>query len=1595
MTSHHDIIAEELSSILGVESESIDFNASFVSLGGHSLSAIQWSSRCRKRGVNLPVSDIVRKPSILKIIESVVSSDDISIWQLRKDTVEIFSPPTDPYGWLDRLATAGVDFRLEEDTISTLSHTDEDLSIHDDSSDTALSSSDQSCVEDTLPVVSDLQLSLIHDSVKNPGTNIIQHFETYRPDDIPAVSRAWKAVFEQELILQTTFSNDLVPSRQDQFPWQETITSDETHFSKLVNSAPTTTSIKSSWQVFTLADSSQPPILFKSVVVWTIHHALIDGYSAQILLKRVRQAAEGQDVVPGPSFSKLSREIHVLRHQEKPLADAFWASGKERMSQAATALQLPPPASVPEHSQAYEECIRDVKISAEDLTSISKHCGVTPATLFHAAWALVMNVFADNDTICFGITLSGRNLLIPGIDEAVGAFANTLPMALQLRREMTLDDLAKSTFSSMTELSQYQWATPENGFVRNFQSILAMQFDLSLDDGTSVCPIEPPYTKQTSGVPLNILIRDQSFVIRYSRHVFEQRHIESVADVYLRAIQAFSKPQRTVDEVRVELVPPEAHQLVRDYGNCFSGTTSPSFIVEDLVTLYETTVDRNPESVAVEKGPIRLTYAEMDERVKLVAQALSAKVSPGDIVCVDADRSLDWIIAIFGVLKAGAVYCALDAGLPAHIRELNFATTGAKIFLSSNASGADRAPPACSHLTIDSILAAENSSSPCTLPRRQVASPSSNAYVCFTSGSTGKPKGVVCSHEGLVAFQHDLEVRLFAQPGTRVSQLMSPAFDGSIHEIFSAICHGATLVLPEGDNILQVLNRVTSAILTPSVANVLDPADFPDLKTVYLVGEQVKQATNDRWGAAKTLYNMYGPTEGTCGATIQRLLPGRAVTIGRPNPTTRVYILDSARRLVHPGVIGEIYLAGVQIARGYLNNQALTSERFLQDSICAERGEYMYKTGDRGYWTSEGEIMCLGRNDRQIKLRGFRLDLDDLEVRIAGAQPGLQSIALAQRDDFLVAAIQPSTLDLESVTTTVAQVLPSYAQPRHILLVDKFPLTKAGKLDYAMIVSDQFIKVSLDKSLIQTPTQAKIASIWRSLLKLDHSQHIGPKSNFLQLGGNSLLQIALLARLSSTLKVKTPLKLVIEHPSLGDIAAQIDKLRRIEQPKLEETQALGMHRLSPVERDWWLRYQLDGSTTTCFNVSYVATLPTDQSVDLEMLASAWNVVLSRHSILRGRYCSQGRGRVERRIAPQAPRVQRVQYLDVWAEVNRPFDLARSAPIRVTLSPSTLAVVLSHIVADLKTLRILLREVETSYGGHDLAPVQHVYADNVKWSDDVPICNLNFWSKHLEGHDTLSAQFFSHESASVMERDSYRGKSSIYSLPEALATTTRTFIKEQRDISAQQLVLGAVALAVQWQTDNTDIILGCPFINRSSDADAETVGLFLEPLPIRIRHTTNPDGSDANSYLDQVRTSVQSSLGHAVPWHKLLEHLYINPQYPNHPIFDVMVTFHDDNSAVSLDIPGLRPQLTWSEGSKFSVMVEFTVLQSGNIILRIEHDNHQHTHASIDRLAGAIAYSLGALVRGEASGVIKRSLQAGGGESLAVKRDAFGVPLDML
>ncbi|KAF9881767.1 nonribosomal peptide synthase [Colletotrichum karsti] len=1214
----------------------------------------------------------------------------------------------------------------------------------------------------------------------------------------------------------------------------------------------------------------------------------------------------------------------------------------------------------------------DLTFKPEEYRSIknaAQQCSVTPATFFYAAWALCLGLYTDSENVVVGAVLSTRNLGLSGSFETIGPMVNTLPLQVDLCWEVSVRDFVKDVFDRMRRLMHYSWTTPDNGFTRIKCNLMAMTpNEQQWAEGSGV---RSSFFKHTTNLPLNAIVKDDGsgMILQYSSRRFSRNAMETLAGVFKVALTSLCETEAPLESARV--LPSSYLESLSSMGNWQSQKTTVSSITEDLVTLFERTTERYPSAVAIDSGSRQVTYAELESLSGKVAHALSGQIERQEVVAVHADGSINWIISIYGILRAGGIYCPLDKAHPQHYRDSLFESSTAKIFLATNTeSMSKRCSTAEVALDIQAILdghVSGSSSHACFTARAQPR-PQDRAYLCFTSGSTGKPKGVMCTHQGLVAFQSDLEVRLGASVGTRIAQIMSVAFDGAIHELFSALSYGSTLVLrKEGEEAgLSHLKTVDCAILTPSLASVLDPGDFPRLKTVYLVGEIVPQTVCDTWSARKAVYNMYGPTEATCGATIKRLRPGEPVTIGGPNPSTRIYILDHHRRLVPPGRTGEIYLAGVQVARGYIGRPEVTKERFLEDPFHGS-GEFMYKTGDRGYWSEDGEIIFLGRADRQIKLHGFRVDLEDLEARILRAcntQYGVRAVAMTNRMDDLVCMIQTESTDLVGIKDTIRRVLPAFAVPKCVSVAHSLPMTPNMKVDYRAIahVADSSVMTESAQRAVKdedlrTETEIAVAAVWSKVLELAATAvKIGPESNFIQLGGHSLQQLKLTSSLRAVFGTHITMRMLLTLPTLRDLAAAIDQMDKglLPAPSLPPSLSPGREYIDglqhsepgPMEKEWWQKGQLNRGTSA-FNVSWVAQYDGNIFNQSRMIV-AWNMVLASYDIFRARYVCDHEHGLQRVLAKFPPRIEQRRRIDVRKELNRPFNLAEEAPVRVIMTGNTVVAVLSHIVCDYTTLGLVLHEAATAYQCCPslLMPLRPQPCHQRVVSNTVDPACLDFWSEYLGDVKHNRHAYLGNGG----ERRSYDGRSLTGLVSTSLWHRMQNCV-QQSGVTLQQLLVAAVAMALSAEDEEIDLTLGMPFINRHSETEMKAVGLFLEPLPVRVRF--GDLNASLKSFLASAQASSQRALAHVIPWDQLLKHLNVDvgAHLPNHPLFDCVASFHDARGqdagrhnqerggpwSKAAWGGGVEPQLVWSDGAKFKLMVECLAYDEDTLVLRLEYD----------------------------------------------------------
>lgn len=731
-------------------------------------------------------------------------------------------------------------------------------------------------------------------------------------------------------------------------------------------------------------------------------------------------------------------------------------------------------------------------------------------------------------------------------------------------------------------------------------------------------------------------------------------------------------------------------------------------------------------------------------------------------------------------------------------------------------------------------------------------------------------------------------------------------------------------------------------------------------------------------------------SQATIFVNMQRLQSGIPVTIGPPLPTVRAYILNDRKELQPPNTFGNIYVAGVHVSRGYLDMPEVTAKSFSPDPFFPESTkERMYDTGDVGFWGIDGSVNCCGRKDRQVKLRGFRINLDGVSNIASLRMPTVRHAAAIVKDGAITLCVEPEDVNTEELRAHLKDFLPPHSVPRRIYAIEHMPLSANGKLDVKRLAAVEMrngapLTNGVVKDKKQQPakkttanginsTSAKyndsvleklIGQEWQHLLGLDPSEPLSKTDDFVLLGGDSIKQLNLAARLRAVLGIPIKVKDIIRASTLGDLVAvvvqhqeqQKSKNGVIHAPLVDSARSgLGYKELSPPETDWVYRYCNSQSQST-FNVPYVARL--SPAVDWQRLANALGVVLNRHRMLKSRFVIRSKS-VERILPDQAIEVVRTtQTIDAQAVINRPFKLDNNESlVHAIVSPSLLVLCISHILCDLTAMDTLLHEVTAIYHGLDLPPVEREYFD-VTWHQPTDPDKQQFWTDYLRGfhfvrrhkpngmsgnHDNMNGNRPSRDLNNRKLR-SYSGTSRTTSLSDGLYR--RLVISSAKNgFTFHQFGMAVTGLVLHFLCDRDDVVLGCPFVNRPSVEDRLVIGLFLEPLPVRISTKAqdgNGRGPPIHEFVQSVRRSSQSALAHSMPWADLMHHLGLPFPSAEPQIFSCCVTFHDGRgSTPPLAIEGVKGQHVSAEGAKFPLLFEWHAHRVAHaqekLTVRLEYD----------------------------------------------------------
>ena len=839
--------------------------------------------------------------------------------------------------------------------------------------------------------------------------------------------------------------------------------------------------------------------------VWTFHHLLLDGWSVALVLDDVDRAYSGERLRAPRPFRDF---VSWLADRDTARDHEFWHEELEGFT-AATPL---PFGATPYASGRHEIFRTSVPARlATALADAARTHRTTPGSIVQSAWALVLAKHGGHDDVVFGVTVSGRPPDLVGVEAMVGLFINTLPVRIRVdplaqiaewlqTQHRRLARLREVEHSALTQIQRY---AP----VPFFHSLVLLPNVSSREDPRAVglralVWQDAAFVHERTNLPLTVSYTPGArLTINHDTAVFDGNSVRRLAAQFVAVLEGLAgDPGRCVGAVSLLGAAERERLLV--------GVNATRVEYDDdpcLHELFEAQVDRAPGATAVECGGQRVSYADLDRRANRLARHLAGQgVGPETVVGVCLERSVELVVALLGVLKAGGCYLPIDPALPSERREFMLADAGAA-------------------LLIDRV---DGTGGPGGRLRRR-ASASSAAYVIYTSGSTGRPKGVVVEHRCLVNLLRSEHV-----PG-RIAQLTSIGFDVSLQEIFGALATGGTLVvftraeqldLPALPALIET-RGVDVVHLTPTVLHALDGP--VKLDRVIAAGEElvVTEALLARLGEARLL-NHYGPTETHVALTHAAERVTGTVPIGRPIANTRAYVLDAFLEPVPAGVVGELYLGGAGVARGYLGRPGLTAERFVPDPFGGGR---LYRTGNLVRFRDGDVLEFVGRRDRQVKVRGHRVELGEIEASLA-AEPGVGGALVMLRDERLVGYVTVADggrIDMALLRDRLRLRLPEYMMPSALSVVERWPLTVNGKIDSAALPAPVAAQAAFVPP--RTALERELAALWAQVLGI---QAVGMRDNFFDLGGDSITAMRLIARAKRECGVMVDIGPWFEHPTL-------------------------------------------------------------------------------------------------------------------------------------------------------------------------------------------------------------------------------------------------------------------------------------------------------------------------------------------------------------------------------------------------------------------------------------------------------------------------------
>jgi amino acid adenylation domain-containing protein len=1290
------------------------------------------------------------------------------------------------------------------------------------------------------------------------------------------------------------------------------------------------------------------------VLLLTTHHIVSDAWSAGILFQELgdlyddfanaKPASLAPLAIQYGDFAEWQREW--LQGEELNRQLSYW---RAQLGGTTGILDLPTdyPRSNVQTSRGAYKFLRLSKDLSKALLELSREEGATLFMTLLAAFQILLWRYSGQDDVVVGSPIAGRNRA--EIEGLIGFFINTLALRTNLSGDPTFRELLNQV--KETALGAYahqdlpfeklvEELQPERDLSRNPLFQVMFQFQntsnaaLRLKDLT-ITAVD--VSTETSKFDLMLAAREEEgelvCVMEYSSELFAGETVERMLKQYSTLLaEIVANPDERIASLRL-LTKDERQQFSREWNE-----TQVEFdelqMARGIHQLFERQASRAPGDLAVVFENDRISYGELNFRANQLAQHLRRQGAGPEVpVAICAERSIEMIVGLLGILKAGAAYVPLEPNYPLERMSFIIEDSGAGLVLTQKSLRASLPSLSATVLSLDELRTELTRESGADFENGITAG--NAAHLIYTSGSTGRPKGVLSSHAASLNRFAWMWRRYPFAPGEVCCQKTSLSFVDSIWEIFGPLLQGVPLVIIPNDVVLDTprfvdalsVNKVTRLVLVPSLLRAIleGPDDLAqkltNLQYCVCSGEtlpnQLAAAFKEKLPQTK-LINLYGSSEVAADVTcyeVESIEGLNNIPIGRPIANTAVYVLDTNLQPVAVGVPGEIFVGGRGLARGYLGRPELTAEKFIPDPF--HQGARLFRTGDLGRYLPDGNIEYRGRRDHQVKVRGFRIELGEIEAALTTHPQVREAVAITREDlhgdkrlvAYVVADGEPAVSDLRA---HLRVKLPEYMIPAAFVMLNQFPLTPSGKLDRLALPSPDQTAPASDFVVPRTITEMMLAKIWAEVLGIES---VGRNDDFFGLGGHSLLLTRVGWQIRKVFDIELPLRTLFEASTVGELAEKIDTHGRTESvleslrsqeelpivPRREEEPQLSFAQ----ERLWFFDQLEPGSAA--YNIPRAWRLR--GPLNKEALQQSLAAICTRHEVLRTTFHSED-GKPVLSIAasgtleiplfdlsqlPPGEREEQTRTL-INRETQQPFDLARGPLLRLALikleaEQHVMVLTMHHIISDGWSVGNLLRELVYHYNGifteehYSLPELSVQYADFASWQrkqlHGLRLANeLEFWRQQLDGAPAMLNLPLDRPRAAAR---SFRGARRPLTIPVEIADGLKRLARSE-SVTLYIVLLAGFELLLSCLSGDEDIVVGSPIAGRNRQETEGLIGYFVNTLVLRTKLTGDPSFRNT---VQRVRDTTFNVFGHQdVPFEKLVDELSPRRSLEFNPLFQV-------------------------------------------------------------------------------------------------------------